>query len=86
VTNALLADFAALKISDPDLDRMAVALVSHRHYPCLNLQKSDKATPNNSVTTKASYKTQFVNGFPQLIKDPEAGEMLPRSVSTLCPN
>jgi hypothetical protein len=80
VANALLAD-SFLIVSDPDLDIMAFAPVSHRHYPYLNLHKSDKATPNNTVTTKASYKTQFVNEFPQLIRGswgwrtaPEVGE------------
>jgi hypothetical protein len=81
VTNALLADFSVLIVSDPDLDNVALAPVSHRHIPYLNLQKSDMATPNNTVTTKASYKTQFVNEFPQLIRGswgwrtaPEVGE------------
>jgi ABC-type cobalamin transport system ATPase subunit len=88
VANALLAGPLAgrplfLIVSDPDLDIMAFAPVSHRHYPYLNLQKNDKATPTNTVTTKASYKTQFVRGFPQLIGGswgrrtaPEVGEQV----------
>ena len=70
VANASTAGlvFVSLVVCDPHLETLGLAVFqNHLHSPCLNLQKHDKATPNNTVTTKASYKTQFVKGFPKII-------------------